>query len=139
MVEDAGDPARASLDAAIERTLGAPELTGVYLSPWWPLGPSGSAGPPAGWKRSILQRVPGRGAVHWGHLYLLVHREARLAEPAGMSAGSGTPSGPPIEIELPAALKGERSLWVRPRLLGPCEVFARRLGSELARPVPETS
>ena len=60
------------LDLAIRGTLEYERYAHVYLSPWWELPdvPEGSRA----WKRAVLERIPLRGAEHWGHLYLLVRR-----------------------------------------------------------------
>jgi hypothetical protein len=139
VTEGADDPAIASLDAALERALAAPELAGVYLSPWWPLVPVQGDEPVAGWKRSVLQRVPGRGAVHWGHLFLLVGAGARLGRSRTAGYGADSSESAPIEVPLPRTLAGSRNLWMQPRLRGPCELFAARLGAELTKMFPETS
>jgi hypothetical protein len=139
VTESPVDLAVTAIDGALARALLAPELRGVYLSPWWPLGPIEGAGAAAGFKRSILRREPGRGAVHWGHLYLLVRDGARLVVPPAVGTGSVSAESRPIEVALPPALAGGRSLWIRPRVRAPCEEFAHHLAAELARPVPETS
>jgi hypothetical protein len=62
---------RERLDAALEHIAREPEFDGVYLGPWWEL--PRATPPPSiiGWKRAVLRRVPGRGAEHWGHLFLV--------------------------------------------------------------------
>ncbi|HEY6237782.1 MAG TPA: hypothetical protein VIZ68_01165, partial [Thermoplasmata archaeon] len=58
------------LDLALRGALEYERYSGLYFSPWWELAdlPAGAAG----WKRAVLERVPQRGALHWGHLYLVV-------------------------------------------------------------------
>lgn len=60
------------LDLAIRGTLEYERYAHVYLSPWWELPevPEGSRA----WKRAVLERIPLKGAEHWGHLYLVVRR-----------------------------------------------------------------
>lgn len=58
------------VDLAITGTLEYDRYADVYLGPWWDVehAPEGSSA----WKRSVLRRVPSRGAQNWGHLYLIV-------------------------------------------------------------------
>jgi len=69
------------LDLALRGAQEYERYASLYLSPWWELPnlPDGVAG----WKRAVLERVPLRGAIHWGHLYLVVRdalpRPSRLA------------------------------------------------------------
>ncbi len=58
------------LDLAIRGALEYERYALVYLSPWWELTdlPEGVRA----WKRAVLERIPLRGAEHWGHLYLIV-------------------------------------------------------------------
>ena len=69
------------LDLAIRGTLEYERYAHVYLSPWWEL-PDVPDGARA-WKRAVLERIPLRGAEHWGHLYLVVRdapgRTSRLS------------------------------------------------------------
>lgn len=122
---------RDEVDTALDRALAVAEMEGVYLSPWWPIDPSEPGGALLGWKRSILRREPGRGAVHWGHLYLMIAPGARPSV--------GSPSGPLHRIALPGGLEGSPSLWLRARLPEPCRRLAEVVGAELARPASEAS
>lgn len=60
------------VDLAITGALDYPRYSSIYLGPWWPVEdvPDGAHV----WKRSVLERVPSRGARHWGHLFLVVRR-----------------------------------------------------------------
>ncbi len=63
------------VDLAITGTLEYERYRGVYVGPWWKL-----EDVPEGmyvWKRAVLHRTPGRGAEHWGHLYLIVRYATR--------------------------------------------------------------
>jgi hypothetical protein len=63
------------VDLAISGTLEYERYKGVYLGPWWKL-----ENVPDGmhvWKRAVLHRTVGRGAEHWGHLFLIVRYETR--------------------------------------------------------------
>lgn len=62
------------LDLALRGTLEYERYARVYLSPWWEL-PEVPEGTRA-WKRAVLERIPLRGAEHWGHLYLVVRMDA---------------------------------------------------------------
>jgi hypothetical protein len=58
------------IDLAIRGVLEYDRYAALFLSPWWavedlPIGTSV-------WKRAVLERIPLRGALHWGHLYLVV-------------------------------------------------------------------
>jgi hypothetical protein len=63
------------VDLAITGTLDYERYRGVYVGPWWILEnvPEGVHA----WKRAVLRRVPGHGAEHWGHLYLIVRYSDR--------------------------------------------------------------
>ena len=58
------------LDLAIRGVLEYERYHQVYLSPWWAVEdvPQGTSV----WKRAVLERVTSGGALHWGHLYLVV-------------------------------------------------------------------
>lgn len=131
MPESETSTTRDRIDRLLDRVLASPAMEGVYLSPWWPLEPSRPGGGVAGWKRSVLRREPGRGAVHWGHLLLLAEAGAR--PPAARS------SPPVLEIPISALTAGSETLWVRARLEEPSRRFADRIREELARAGSETS
>lgn len=61
------------LDLALRGTLEYERYSHLYLSPWWEL-PEVPEGARA-WKRAVLERIPLRGAEHWGHLYLVVRMD----------------------------------------------------------------
>jgi len=123
--EERGPPSKAIpaplllgyFDLAVRGTLEYERFARVYLSPWWeiPDVPSGTRA----WKRAILERIPLRGAEHWGHLYLVVQPKAEsggflsiLTRPA-----IGTVVAPkPHETRLPLR-EGDQSaeLIVQPR------------------------
>ena len=63
------------LDLSIRGVQAYERYARVYLSPWWPLPDLPET--VLGWKRAVLERIPMRGAEHWGHLYLLVHPPQR--------------------------------------------------------------
>jgi hypothetical protein len=58
------------VDLAIRGVLEYERYAHIYLSPWWTVDdlPDGAYA----WKRAVLERVPLKGARHWGHLYLVV-------------------------------------------------------------------
>ena len=58
------------LDLALRGVLEYDRFAQVYLSPWWAVEDVPES--TVVWKRAVLERVPLRGAVHWGHLYLIV-------------------------------------------------------------------
>ncbi|HEV2448898.1 MAG TPA: hypothetical protein VGU43_00605 [Thermoplasmata archaeon] len=134
MADSEPSAGREVIDGLLERVLATPEMEGVYLSPWWPLESTGAAGEFAGWKRSILRREPGRGAEHWGHLFLLTAPGAR--PPTGSAAA------PLFEISLPRSPDWPAppaTMWLRARLPEPCRRFVERLRAEIARRDSETA
>jgi len=58
------------VDLALRGVLEYERYARVYLSPWWAVEdlPEGTIA----WKRAVLERVPLKGALHWGHLFLVV-------------------------------------------------------------------
>ncbi|MCI4335623.1 MAG: hypothetical protein L3K17_00275 [Thermoplasmata archaeon] len=60
------------LDLAAAGAMDYSRHTGVYLGPWWDLPPGGSDGRILAWKRAVLLRRVEAGAVHLGHMFILV-------------------------------------------------------------------
>lgn len=79
------------LDLAITGLLEYPMFQGVYLGPWWEIGDDRLPDGVEGWKRSVLRKVPQRGAQHWGHIYLVtIHSWAKGdVEPDSFSPSIG--------------------------------------------------
>lgn len=58
----------ARFEGACSAVLREAPFQGVYVSPLWEVPvPEGFAA----WKRSVLRRLEGGGAEHWGHLFLV--------------------------------------------------------------------
>jgi hypothetical protein len=89
------------IDLAIRGVLEYERYAQVYLSPWWAL-----EGLPEGtkaWKRAVLERIPLRGAKHWGHLYLVVadeRTEGWLFRLLRSPALGGLPDARPDEVHV---------------------------------------
>jgi hypothetical protein len=81
------------VDLAIRGVLEYERYAHVYLSPWWALDdlPDGTNA----WKRAVLERVPLKGARHWGHLYLVVSDVP--SERGGFRLFRSPPLGGPVE------------------------------------------
>jgi hypothetical protein len=93
MVVSAGGSARdwtLLWEQAISATTGHPTFQRVYTGPVWEIrGSSGSGDPPV-WKIAVLERRPGAGAEHWGHVFLVLGKgTAEISlRPAGGLVGN---------------------------------------------------
>lgn len=88
-------------EAAADATAGHAPFGSVYTGPAWALPSPAGAADVKLWKLAVLERRPGSGAVHWGHLFLLVgDAAARLAlRPEGVPSGD---PGHPVPVPIPA-------------------------------------
>ncbi len=126
-IEDYRDKVRASS-----------EVEGLYLGPPWelPVRPVTESG--RGWKIATLQRIAGRGAEHWGHIYVVVvlRRAAWDVEtatnPGEMRPLLETEEVKPVPFDDPGLL-----LFIRPRLPA-YEIRLRTLALDLARSLPSS-
>ena len=105
-------------DRAQAAALVTSAFEGVYTSPWWETYTRGGTSRSRAWKRSVLRRVPGRGAEPWGHLFLIV-AEGAPRSPEGSLTPEDLP-GPAAAAPVGDAVllaQGEDSVWVlaRPR------------------------
>jgi hypothetical protein len=119
------------VDLAITGTLEYERYKGVYVGPWWKL-----EDVPEGhhvWKRAVLHRTLGRGAEHWGHLYLVIRYETHesLSWFSKDFRGRQTPALPPESLVL---RRGEQTAELAVRSTDPSQ--SQRL-EEFAREVTE--
>ncbi len=92
------------------------EVDGVYLGPPWelPVQPLTESG--RGWKLAALQRIAGRGAEHWGHIYVVVVQDRAAWDVETASNPKGM--RPLLEIAEVEALPFDDPgllLFIRPR------------------------
>ncbi|MCI4340521.1 MAG: hypothetical protein L3K06_06830 [Thermoplasmata archaeon] len=80
------------LDLAIRGVLEYERYHQVYVSPWWSV--EDVPQETSVWKRAVLERVPLRGALHWGHLYLVVAPAA--SSPSRLRLFRGAAIGPAV-------------------------------------------
>jgi hypothetical protein len=97
------------LDLSIRGTLEYERYENLYLSPWWEMTdvPDGVSA----WKRAVLERIPLRGAAHWGHMYLIVSDSRAAGSRFSIGRRSSAPAAPrkrPDETRL--ALREGRQL-----------------------------
>lgn len=86
----------------------------VYTGPPWEDPPSLESVGTRVWKIAVLERIPGKGAVHWGHLFVLVGPTAStvVIRPEGGLAGDRDPR----ELEvLPSPPGSLVQIRLRPR------------------------
>lgn len=88
------------LDNALGPILQEEEYVRVRPGPWWALERHGE-GPGVGWKRAFLERVPGAGAVHWGHWFFL-HSPQKIALTVSGSGEADPEESSMIEIPVAA-------------------------------------
>ncbi len=114
------------------------ERDGVYLGPPWelPVRPVTESG--QGWKLAALQRVSGRGAEHWGHIYVVVVRrraawDLRTAKsPEGLRPQLDNAEVEPVPFDDPGLV-----LFIRPRHED-YRLRLRTLALTLARSLPSS-
>jgi hypothetical protein len=126
------------IDLAIRGVLDYERYAQVYLSPWWAVEdlPVGTTA----WKRAVLERVPLKGALHWGHLYLVVsdvRPEGWLSRLLRTPALGGAASHRPDEIHVrirDGVQQAELLLHpTRADRAAPLEAFAREVGVRFRR------
>lgn len=141
------DPNRAleRFDRAAESVLREDAFSAVRLGPWWNLPVRGSTPGTGGWKRAALERRPGAGARHWGHLFLVWAPGGRGV---GLRPDDLGPPRPGGDGRAAAVVRfrleeGALDLWLLARASMPetrdrLEALARRLASVYeAPPRPE--
>lgn len=103
-------------DQVAAATAGIPPFESVYSGPAWPVAGPAKEGDPAVWKVAVLERREGRGAEHWGHLYIIVgHRPADVV--IHLEEGPlGDPNRPGI-VPLPVRPGLPLQIRYRPRSL----------------------
>lgn len=91
-------------DLAITGALEYPRYVGVYLAPWWDMPGLEASEGVHGWKRSVLKRVAGAGAEHWGHMFLVAAEGSRRVKvgPGDLGLPLKSSSEPVEEIQLRA-------------------------------------
>jgi hypothetical protein len=101
-------------EKAISNTKGLPRFQGVYTGPVWESENPAAPGGPRVWKVAVLERRPGAGAEHWGHLFLVLGAlESEISiRPVGGVAGDD--NRPEVEI-LPAIPGAPLRIQIRPR------------------------
>lgn len=123
------------VDLAITGTLEYERYRGVYVGPWWKL-----ENVPEGmyvWKRAVLHRTPGRGAEHWGHLYLIVRYETRESF-SWFSRDLRGRTSPVTASESLVLRKGEQTAELATRSTDPAQLdhlnqFAREVSERFRR------
>ncbi|MCI4345252.1 MAG: hypothetical protein L3K07_00635 [Thermoplasmata archaeon] len=83
------------------------------------------------WKRALLRRTPGTGAVHWGHLYLLVSPVGTRAQLEPTIAPDSREGVTPVEIASFVAENASVHLWAKARVLLEMESLCAALRVEL--------
>jgi hypothetical protein len=84
-------------DRAAAETAGVPPFEAVYTGPAWLVDtPVESRGTKA-WKIAVLERRAGRGAEHWGHLFLVLGENAPEVVILPEAGWQGDPQRPGME------------------------------------------
>ncbi|HZY70070.1 MAG TPA: hypothetical protein VFF67_03720 [Thermoplasmata archaeon] len=103
------------LDLAITGLLEYAMFQGVYLGPWWEIGEGELPDGIQAWKRSVLRRVPQRGAQHWGHIFLVTTRSWAKGEVEPDSFASSIGAAELALRQVPLRLGDPRAmLYARP-------------------------
>jgi hypothetical protein len=113
-------------DRAAKRALLGPGRQSLYLGPWWNLALRLTDAGAQGWKRAVLERRPGRGADHWGHLYLVVtSTPGRVQLRPDDLGGARSAGASPAEPTYRALDSGPTRTWLVAR--GSSEMHSARL------------
>jgi hypothetical protein len=101
-------------DQAAAETAGLPPFETVYAGPAWPVGLPAESSRTKVWKIAVLERRAGRGAEHWGHLFLVLGGNTPEIVILPEGGWQGDPERPGMET-LPAPPGGPLQIRVRPR------------------------
>jgi hypothetical protein len=98
-------------ERAISMTRERPAFQAVYTGPVWESAGSTVPEEPRVWKVAVLERRPGAGAQHWGHVFLLLgvgQTKISIRPTGGLAGDDGRPEietlpeipGAPLRIQI---------------------------------------